>query len=250
MEPEISINVEEAFGKFVKATGGVLISEILGPSPAFANADYLFRDEGVVAELKCLEKDVMDGETFQTRISAALEDWIVKGKIPPFSGRIQIHSASLPQDCQHELFNILRRPLVGAITKANQQIKATKAHLNLPHAKGLLLLVNNGCWSLESDAVLYLADTSLGDRFRSINSVVYFTVNMPARMPGIQNDALVWVPAGRKGIDPVENGFLDHLQRGWFAHYAALTHQPLPVFEEDWRRIADLRFVRRKLPGT
>src|SRR5258708_45167 len=219
---------------------------MVGPSPAFANADYLFPEEGVVAELKCMQKDVVKGQAYETQISAALERWIGSGRISPFAGRVRIHSAQLPDDCRKELFNILRRPLHAAIKKANQQIKETRANLNLANAKGLLLLANDGCWSLEVDGMLYLLDISLGDRFKGINSVVFFTVNMPAQLPGINKDVLVWAPGHRKGIDPVTDDFLGRLQRGWAAYYQALIGHPVPVFEQDHHSISDLRFVRRQ----
>ena len=61
MEPECILNrpivdVESAFNEFVEEFGGELISKAVPANPE-ENADYLFRDEGVVAELKCLQKD-------------------------------------------------------------------------------------------------------------------------------------------------------------------------------------------------
>lgn len=246
MNPPAPINVEKMFGTFVKSFDGTLVSEVVGNSPQFANADYLFRQQGVVAELKCMTKDVLADAAYQDEIGQAVERWIGTGKIPNFLGKARIQTAALPADCQREFFQILRKPVHGAIEKANRQIRETKANLNLPDAKGLLLLANDGCWSIETEAMLYLADISLGNRFTSINSVVYFTVNMPARMPGVDRDVLVWVPAARKDVRPVDKDFLGQLQKGWSAYHESLLGQHIPTIEiEEQQRIHELRFIRR-----
>jgi hypothetical protein len=251
MNPPPPIDVEKIFGDFVKSFGGSPISEIVGASLPFANADYLFRNELVVAELKCMEKDVLADQRYQADISDAAERWIRDGKIPPFAGTVKIQTANLPADCQREFFQILRKPLHGAIEKANRQIRETKSHQNLPDAKGLLLLVNDGCWSIESDAMLYLMDNSLGDRLSSINSIVYFTVNMPARMPCVERDVLVWVPASRKDIEPVDENFLTKLQQGWCAHFASVIGEQVPTIQiEDNNRLNQTRFIRREAPSV
>lgn len=249
MNPPPLIDVEKEFGKLVKAFGGSLGSEIFGSSPSFANADYLFRDQGVVAELKCMEKDVLADPICKAAISEATERWVAAGKIPPFWGTVRIETGKLSAECQREFFQILRKPIHGAIEKANRQIRETKSNLNLPGAKGLLLLVNDGCWSIESETMLYLADISLGDRFSSINSVVYFTVNMPASMPGIERDVLVWIPAARKDIEPVGADFLGKLQQAWCAYHESLIGERVPTFEfEEPQRIQEVKFIRRDQP--
>ncbi|SRR6266704_1212889 len=242
-----SIDVEEAFGNFVRLSGGSLVSEIVGASPKFANADYLFRNQTVVAELKCMKKDVLADRDYQMEISGAIERWIGAGRIPPFWGIVRLQTANLPPDCQREFFQILRKPIRGAIEKANRQIRETKANLGLPNAKGLLLLVNDGCWSIESEAMLYLANIVLGSRFRSINSVIYFTVNMPAQMPGNDRDILLWVQGARKNIEPIDSDFLNWMQKRWHAHHEFLTGLSFPIIEiEDQHRIRDLRFTRQR----
>lgn len=156
------IEVEKEFSSFMKSFGAALVSEIVGGSPQFANADYLFREHNIVGELKCMTKDVLADEYYKTKISDAAERWIAAGKMSAFWGTARIETAALPVDCQREFFQILRKPVHGAIEKANRQIRETKTNLNLLDAKGLLLLVNDGCWSIESDAMLHLVNISLG----------------------------------------------------------------------------------------
>lgn len=247
MNPPPFIDVEKQFGSFVKAFGGSLVSEIVGSSPRFANADYLFRDDAVIAELKCMEKDVLADHSFKTAIAKACERWIASRSIPAFWGTVQIDAAKLPAECQREFFQIVRKTVQGAIKKANIQIRETKAHFDIPKAKGLLLLVNDGCWSLQTDAMLYLTDISLGNQCSNINSVVYFTVNMPARMPGVERDVLVWIPAERTGVEPVNGNFLERMQQGWCAYHECLVGERVPIFEISGREhLPNIKFIRRE----
>lgn len=51
------MEIAREFDALVKATGGKIIAEIVGKSPRFDNADYIFPEEKIVAELKCLRED-------------------------------------------------------------------------------------------------------------------------------------------------------------------------------------------------
>ena len=86
------------------------------------------------------------------------------------------------------LARIVEGAYSGGGSKANKQIKQTKQYFNLTGAKGLLLLVHDGNYSLEPSTVLHLVDRVLGNRHSGINSVVYFTVNMSAAVPGVDRD--------------------------------------------------------------
>lgn len=67
-------SLENAFNQFVKKFGGELISELMPRSGNISdNADYLFRQQNIVVELKCLEKDHYhqnkdDFDNFKNRI--------------------------------------------------------------------------------------------------------------------------------------------------------------------------------------
>ena len=46
------IDIEREFSVAVRKIGGAVLADGLGPSPTFLNADYAFRAEKVVGELK------------------------------------------------------------------------------------------------------------------------------------------------------------------------------------------------------
>ncbi|MCW5554169.1 MAG: hypothetical protein KIS67_18680 [Verrucomicrobiae bacterium] len=241
------MNVEKMFDTFVKEAGGELVSELLPKSPSFDNADYIFRKrqtEPVIGELKCLTKDLLR-EGYHDKLNSLYESWMAKGIAKPILGRVTVNSKDLPHECQNELFNLLRTPIKTHVKKANEQIKQTKAHFGLSDAKGLLLLVNDGNYSLESDVVLYLTDRVLGNDHSGINSVIYFTVNMLARMPNVERDVLVWLQARRNGIPSVSHEFLDWLRNGWLTFFNKLAGGPVPTFVgQSSLLLEQIRFMR------
>jgi hypothetical protein len=245
------MDVEQAFSMYVKSIGGELVSELLPKSPTFENADFLFRKretEPVIAELKCLTKDLLK-EGYQEKLEKLFEDWINRRLVPPFHGRFVFKSEELPRKCQEELFRMLGRRVKKDVVDANRQIKETKKHFGLGHAKGLLLLANDGNYSLEFDVLLYLVDRALGRDCSGINSVICFTLNMRARMPGVERDGLFWVPANRTGIPSVSSQFLDRLRDDWVKFHSQLIGERVPTFRaENNEAIKDIRFIQPPTP--
>ncbi|MEK0337884.1 MAG: hypothetical protein QQN41_10675 [Nitrosopumilus sp.] len=223
------INVKKCFNEYVKDFGGELVSELLSKTPIY-NADYLFRNQSVVAELKCLEKDFFHDKKNHSKLKSMYDKWVHEGIIQPNGlGRIIINTKELPMKCQIEVANFAKEIVQRRIRKANKQIKLTKDHFGLPDAKGLLLLVNDGNYFLESNAIMYTLSRILKAKYTSINSVVYFTVNIVANMPGIDRNVLVWVDAAhRDTVDGVSRNFLDALREGWISFLKRKIGEDIP----------------------
>lgn len=64
------VKVEPVFDAAVTAAGGLVVRNGLGGSPSFENADYLFRAEQVVGELKCLTQETGADPAVHTKLSA------------------------------------------------------------------------------------------------------------------------------------------------------------------------------------
>ncbi|MBK9353836.1 MAG: hypothetical protein IPN09_07700, partial [Bacteroidetes bacterium] len=55
-----NVNVEDFFNEYVEYFGGQVISNNEQNLVDRANADYLFKDDNVIAELKCFQKDLFN----------------------------------------------------------------------------------------------------------------------------------------------------------------------------------------------
>ncbi|SRR6266481_2255239 len=98
-EPE-PIHLEESFNEFVKVSGGELVSLLLPSDRPFDNADYLFREEAVVAELKCLQKDILEHGEYQRKLSELYESWIRQDLVQEICwGNSTVEISKLPIKC-------------------------------------------------------------------------------------------------------------------------------------------------------
>lgn len=224
------VEVDSLFTAFVRAHGGEVVEDLVGKSPRFLNADYLFRSERVVAELKRLVDDKSQDAAIRAKLSSLYSGWVQRRLVPPAYGRVRIESRTLPLECQREVMAVFAKPMRQQILKANSQIKSTIANLSIPAGQGLLILVNDGNFALEADAALYLIGRILGSRCRSINSVIYLTVNMLSRTPLTLAPVLVWIHAARPSIvTPIDYGFADTLFDAWRAYLGKAVNQQIEL---------------------
>jgi hypothetical protein len=239
------INIEESFNEFVEEFGGELVSELLPKNPPFKNADYFFQGRSIVAELKCLEKDTFQDRRYRRKMGLLYDKWVRQGLVPDSLFRpTVIETKDYPIECQRDVYNLLKRPIEERIKQANRQIKQTKEHFSLPNAKGLLLLVNDGNYSFESDALLCTLGHCFKSQFTAINSVVYFTVNMVANRPNVDRDLLIWVDARvRESEEELSREFLDSLRNDWISFLEQKTGENIPQHNFEDEEVEIIKFI-------
>ena len=226
------IDVEAEFDKCVSAAGGQRVSEIVGKSPNFNNADYIFSESCVVAELKCLEENQGRNESLKEKIHGLYNQYLKNGKTDLIVyGEVEIDTHQVSEKFAREVLELYRRPIQGVIKKANKQLRQTKEHLMLDDYFGLLLLVNDGHEFLSPDQVKWVLSNTLSrGGYSSINGVIFFTVNMTARHPDYEDDLLVWATMDRPKSTKLPDSFLDELKSAWFKHFQSLVGD-VPVRE-------------------
>jgi hypothetical protein len=243
------IDVPNEIAACVRQLNGIVLDDVL-EHPTFQNADYWFPDANVVAELKCLTEDLTTNAIFNESVSALHASWVKRGLVPRLTaGRARMNLRDLPPKCAREYVDPIKKRLeASTIKKANRQIRETKKHFNVPDAKGLLILVNDGNYMLPPTMMAPLLYRILKGQHSSINSVIYFLVNETASIPGIDMPSLFWIDALVPGREPVSLEFRKALRAAWMAHHSSLV--PGPIFEIEGNTHADLidniQFVRGK----
>lgn len=209
------IEIEDAFDECVRSMGGQCVRDLLPGDPGFPNADYIFREVNVVAELKCLEHDPRKKPGFQQRLRGLLSRWVSEGRMPPLpKGTTRIDTQSLPPEVRREFVSLFRPQVQSAVKKASRQIKSTIDHFDLQEARGLLLVANDGHSVMHPAAAFYFLHHILKSH-EAINGAVYFTANVTASVPDCPEPALVWGDVFVDGRERIPQEFLRSLSEHW-----------------------------------
>lgn len=251
----MEIDVEEVFADFVEDYGGVVSDS--EPGQKKSNADYIFHDAKVVAELKILKEDPFQNKEFKKSQAKKEREWVQKGYITPAQLNAAKKLSDLPDKCWRDIEKLYVRPLITHVEKANKQIKSSKATLGLNDYKGLLLLVSDGNFLLDPKNIrMALAKLFSSGRYSGINTVTYLTVNVVTTRPDDRLLARLWTNFWRDA-DNMDNEvpleFLNDLYNKWADYYSKVSGiKLLKVSEVDERGLTEkdylktTKFVRRR----
>jgi hypothetical protein len=206
--------VEALWHSFVRSIGGSVLDDIFVSPPSFQNADYLFGDANVVAELKEIETEFMRTEAGR-KGSNSLHTRVVKENAswrPMLLGG----DGKYPDWFAREYVRLARAPIARILKKANSQIRETKEHFKIQGNTGLLLLVNDGFIELGPDIILGIAAEILTHSYSSIDCLVYLNVASHVQLRGSSELSLIWHPVYSDRADDKLVEFVTTLGRNWF----------------------------------
>lgn len=111
-------------------------------------ADYLFLDRKIVCELKTLNKDTKE------KVDAIVRDLEQRDDYPIFYGKWDVNkildNLHDGKDIQAKMAYKVTSPIEGTIKDANRQIRDTKRLLDIPDAKGLVVIINESVEILDA----------------------------------------------------------------------------------------------------
>ena len=166
-----------------------------------------------------------------------------QGKIVIY-GQARVESKNLPEKMQWELLRIYSEPVRRVIKKANRQIRDTKTHLKMPQALGLVLIVNDGNYTLEPEHFAFAAHQSLTTDYSNIHGASLVTVNMNANKAGIPTVLKLWMDYERNNTDKIDTDFVLRLRNAWIKHYSLITGESIPVLNEEMTGITSLKYIK------
>jgi hypothetical protein len=243
-------DIEEFVSRFILTANGQTVVDYLKYTPDFENADFIFKDENVLIELKCLEKDIFSDEDFE-RNEALLEKWFSEGIlnkadiIPVILGRKPI-----PQECLLEILKLSRRTFQKVIEKANKQLRITKEKIGNVETQKVLMICNDGNYFFDNATLISLLFNIVATRKEiDIDCVIYFTVNQSSRISNSELDWAVWVPAyndeAREGLGTFINAL-----GGKFNNFCnkelgieITDHRVFPNLSEGAEAIKEMRYI-------
>lgn len=210
--------------------GGCRVDTLLPEAPGKKNADYYFKTEHTVVELKQLSKDHFGPEDY-ARVTAAFMWAVKKGLVSRRECREWVRNPTPwpPPRVRHRMVSLFRRTLQGAIHTADKQIKMTLEDLE-PEGSGhgLLLLVNDNNFFLTlMGQVGVVANILLDPRYAAspIEGFVYTSVNIGVDLAGSDRDHSAWVPLYRDA--PPDENFVTFVNR-FGKEFQQLLYEDLP----------------------
>lgn len=238
-------DIDKTFERAVYDMGGELVASTLKTkSPSHDNADFLFREWNVVCELKVLENDPNENRALDRKAQGFFDKWMEEGRLFGF-GEVPIASERLPHDMQWQLAKLHSEAIRRVLRKANRQIKQTSAALQMPSAKGHVVIVNNSIPTLNPYSFAFAVHQSLGHYYSSINGVSSITVNYVTTLPGMPTTFRLWLDYVRDEITPLNPAYLDNFRKKWVQCISAALGEPVPFLEAphnfDLRQFGDLK---------
>jgi hypothetical protein len=231
------MDVEAALTRQIAAIGGVHVRTIVGDNPPFENADFLFRSDCVVAELKSLDDDKL----FDERIIKAASDLYVEElkndqSLPVIFGEMVTSTAGRSEAFARKIAALYEKPIKGLVEKANRQIRETVKALNLPEAKGLLIVANNSHSALDPGHANYLLQRVLQRQtYSSINTVIYMSAGQRVALPDVETPVDVLMEIRRDTQPPVACEFIAKFRAVWYQclsmHRGIAEHREIEVDE-------------------
>lgn len=194
---------EPNWQEFVQGLGGGELVAPLIARQGVKNADFLFRQARVVAELKVLETEFLDTESIHQKVVHAFN----------------VYAGADPEDqdspLRRELLRILKAPLQRIVNKANRQIKETKQELGLVGWRGIIIIVNDSFRGLPPGFVMGLIASILdGKSYNSSDGFIYQT-NHYVELADNPYAVLLWAPLYDPKADDDLVDFVNDLGRNW-----------------------------------
>lgn len=227
------MDIETEFNKCVEKVGGLKVSSLVGESPPFYDADYLFPQYEIISELKCLDQDKVVDENIVKKSTEIYERYLSENKVPNLGkGRVRlVTSNEFPEELKRELIELFRKPIQSVIKKANKQIRLTKENLNIEKHDGLLILVNNGHSILTPEVLVFIIKEMFErNSFSSIDVVLYFTTKPKSEHADIPEDFLVWIPLQIRPEKKWPSELIYRLGKAWFNRIADITGEPVRTY--------------------
>lgn len=211
------ISNELHWNEFVKSVGGELIAEQI-ITPGIENADYLFRQREVIAELKILETEHLNSPGIRAKIDDIMRE-----------------NDGTYGDCETDrrIGSVLKAPLKKLVKKANNQIKGARGGLGLnSNHRGLVVFVNSGWTELSPIAARnQIANIIGGLRYSGVAGAMYVS-NFPLKEAGVPGRAWPTFTLTNWRADPAFCQFVGDLEQA-FAQFTIAktgkTNESAPV---------------------
>jgi deoxyinosine 3'endonuclease (endonuclease V) len=115
----------------------------------------------------------------------------------------------------------------------------------MSNAQGLVIIVNDGNYTLEPEHFGFAAHQSLTTDYSSIHVASLVTVNMEAKKVDISTSLRLWMDYVRSNTDKIDPTFLLRLRTAWIQLYSSITGEPVPILNQSMVDLSSLKYKNK-----
>ena len=245
------IDIPTVFANFVEEYGGEVCDRTREQVQGRI-ADYVFRKQNVIAELKCLETDPYHPPEGTGRLWSDLRKAGMSEReiIDWARGR-----GKLSNDATWQLATLFRRRIEKITRKAEKQVQATRHTFEMPSAPGLLLIANDNNYLFSYPQKFQLISDVFARHFEDscIKGFIFFTPNVPMRVANSLREWHPWATSYSQMASDDFVAFVDDLGHHWQRRFLSGDSQRSPHikisdrdFARQWMANARNVYVRKK----
>ncbi len=225
------VHVEETFDAFVVEFGGKKISDLISEKAEMPlNADYLFEEHNVIAELKTLEGIYSGPDAYKQLSQAYIDAGCTGSDVMGFFWR----GEEIPEAVAKLMRKRVRRSIEQRIKKARKQLKKSKAAFGNSDTHCLILIAMDQQPLFGHQTMLFNLAKIMGDNYSDehTDGVVYFNPNMPTKFRSDGLELSGWYPFYRDDdVNKKLGQFVNLLGNRWLTFFGNKVGESNPILE-------------------
>jgi len=251
----VIIDTEQLMNEVISDAGGQRVSSLIPESLSHTpkNADYFFQQQKAIVELKSLQTELFT-PAYVEKLRKLAFAWQRQGFICVY-GTAVIEMRNVPPICQRQWLRLVTHSLqTRIVSKANRQINDTKKLLNVPDAKGTLLLANDSSIDLDPYNLIVLISNILrktrpdgSPQYSSLDAVAFFSCNLPIVSPVLSTPAFWWFNGHRPSSTQELSTLLMHIESCWYRCLSRRVGYDIPRVPFPEHALENLTYLHSKL---
>lgn len=235
--------LEETFLHFCRnfRSGALLLDFCPTIQQGVLNADFYFPHDNVICELKNIEQNTFEFDGLEKRVMGTYKSlgYSLEDYVEWLFGR-----KYFPEDVSEALFSKTFRSMRQSVSKAYKQIQSSRALLQNPEAKGLILIANIAAHEFAPIHVMAEIVKEINRIGTLENTAVVFFSHGVYYDFGNNNPKEIWCPIDNTGGESLQQ-FIDELGTAWFDFCDKQDSRPRShITDSDFSAIASAKPIK------
>lgn len=228
-----AIPVEATFDNFVTDFGGRKISDLITQKAQMPlNADYIFEEQNVIAELKTLEGIYSGPDAIKQLMQAYIDSGCASSDVMG----LLLSGEKVPDAAATLVKKRIRRSIEQRIKRGRKQLRRSKETFGNGDTRCLILVAMDQQPFFGHETMLLNLAKIMGDNYADehTDGVIYFNPNTPTKMRPDGLELSGWIPFYRDDEVNLElSEFVNLLGNRWLTYLGGQFGETNPILELD-----------------